>query len=390
MQLQKSIKQFLNSNTGPGIILIGCVVVSLIIANSPIGPAFERLLATELGYHAEWIHLKYPVLLWVNDGLMALFFLLVGLEIKKELVKGHLSSPKSAALPVLAAIGGVAVPALLYVFFNAGTDTAGGWAIPMATDIAFALAIVMMLGKKVPLSLKIFLAALAIVDDLMAIMVIAIFYASDLNATYLLYAAGIFVMLLAFNRLGIRNLVFYVIPGVFIWYFIHHSGIHATIAGVLTAFTIPVTTRKREKQAPLDRLEHALAQPVNLMIMPLFALVNTNIAFESSMIEGLLTPLGLGIILGLVVGKPLGVFLITWISVRTGLCSLPEKASWSQILGVGMLAGIGFTMSIFIAVLSFTGQEHLMSTAKFSVLLASLISALSGVLCLTYWGRKAA
>ncbi len=381
------LTNFLFSTTGPGILLLGCVVVSLIIANSPWGTAFENFLSTEIGFHSDQLHLKYPVLLWVNDGLMAIFFLLVGLEIKRELAEGQLSSPGRAALPVVAALGGVIFPALIYTFFNAGTPTAEGWAIPMATDIAFALAIVTMLGKKVPVSLKIFLAALAIVDDLMAILVIAVFYSGELHYTYLYYAAGVFLFLFLLNRLGIKHLAAYLIPGIFIWYFIHHSGIHATIAGVLTAFTLPAKGRG-DRESPLIRLEHALTRPVNLLIMPVFALCNTNIAFVEGMLGGLATPLGVGIILGLFLGKPLGIFLLSWLSVKAGLCSMPQGAAWKHVFGVGMIAGIGFTMSIFIALLSFTGQELLMAEAKFSVLVASLLSGICGSLLLSAIAKK--
>lgn len=380
----KSIKKFMESGSAGGVILLGCVVISLIIANSPLGPGFEQLLATELGYHTDTLHLRYPILLWVNDGLMAAFFLMVGLEIKRELVTGQLSSPKKAALPILAALGGVAVPATIYILFNQGTETAAGWGIPMATDIAFAIAIVTMLGDKVSISLKIFLAALAIVDDLIAILVIAIFYSSGLEYTNLLIAGGLFVILLVFNRLGIKNLYFYLLPGLVIWYFIHHSGIHATIAGVLVAMTIPTKAYSADsKVSPLEKLEHALARPVTFLIMPLFALVNTNIHFQQEMVMGLVTPLGLGIILGLLVGKPLGITLISWIGVKTGLCAMPDKSNWLQVIGVGMLAGIGFTMSIFISLLSFAGQELLMAEAKFSILIASLLSGILGALVLS-------
>lgn len=385
--LYQRTRDFLHSGTGPGILLIACVIISLLIANSPLGKVFESLLNTEIGYHSESLHLKYPILLWVNDGLMAIFFLLVGLEIKRELIQGELSSPKKAVLPIFAALGGVIVPALSFILLNKGTETAPGWAIPMATDIAFALAIITLLGKKVPFSLKIFLAALAIVDDLMAILVIAIFYAGELHYNYMFYAIGIFLLLLLFNRLGIKNITFYLIPGLFIWYFIHHSGIHATIAGVLTAFTLP-TKSKSDKEAPLLRLEHALNRPVNLLIMPFFALVNTNIEFVDGMLEGLITPLGLGIILGLFLGKPFGIFLFSWVSIKLGLSTMPKHAGWKHILGVGMLAGIGFTMSIFIALLSFTGHELLMAEAKFSVLVASVISGVCGSLFLIALARQ--
>ena len=380
----KPLREFFQSGSAGGIILLACVVVSLIIANSNLGPSFESLLAAEVG--TAFAGLRYPVLLWINDGLMAIFFLMVGLEIKREMVEGELSSPQKAILPILAAIGGVLVPAGIYFLLNKDQETAGGWGIPMATDIAFAIAIITLLGKKVPSSLKIFLAALAIVDDLMAILVIAIFYTSEVHLTYLLYSLGIFGLLVLFNKLGIKNLFFYIIPGLFIWYFIHHSGIHATIAGVLVAMSLPTTPDAKE--SPLEKLEHALLKPVNFFIMPLFALANTNILIEQEMFGGLLTPLGLGIILGLCIGKPLGIFLFSFISVKAGICRLPAGAGWAHIVGVGMLAGIGFTMSIFIALLSFAGNDSLMSEAKFAVLLASLFSGIAGVLFLNMRSKK--
>ena len=382
----KPFKEFLQSEFAGGIILLGCVIVSLIIANSPLGPGFEKIISTEWGYIFGPVDLKYSTLTWINDGLMVIFFLMVGLEIKRELVEGELSSPKKAAMPIVAALGGVIVPASIYYFFNHGTETAGGWGIPMATDIAFAIAIVTMLGKKVPLSLKIFLAALAIVDDLMAILVIAVFYTSELHHNYLLYAGLLFILLIVFNRLGVKKLYFYLIPGVFIWYFVHHSGIHATIAGVLVAMTLPTTSD--DKESPLEKLEHILVRPVNFLIMPIFALANTNIKFQEEMISGLTTPLGLGIILGLFLGKPIGITLISWIGVKLKISSLPDKAGWLQIIGVGLLAGIGFTMSIFISVLSFTGQTLLLSEAKFSVLVASILSGVAGSLLLTAAAKK--
>lgn len=374
----RPFRDFLRSGMAGGILLLSCVIISLIIANSPAGPGFEKWLAVEWGPSE---HLRYSVLSWINDGLMAVFFLLVGLEIKRELVEGELSSPKKAALPILAAIGGALAPALIFAFLNRGTDTAGGWGIPMATDIAFALAIITLLGKRVPASLKIFLAALAIVDDLLAILVIAVFYTSELHYTYLLYAAGLVALLVVFNRAGIKKLYFYLIPGLFIWYFIHHSGIHATIAGVLVAMTLPTTPDTTE--SPLEKLEHALLTPVNFFIMPLFAMVNTNIRFDDEMLDGLFTPLGMGIILGLVVGKPIGISLISRLAVRAGFSTLPDGAGWWHIFGVGLLAGIGFTMSVFISILSFTGRALPLSQAKFSILLASLLAGILGSIFLT-------
>ncbi len=382
----ESFKEFLRSGSAGGVVLLCCVLVSLSIANSSLGGAFEELLNAEVGSDFGPVHLRYPVLLWINDGLMAVFFLLVGLEIKRELVEGELSTPAKAFLPILAALGGVAAPALIYSLFNSGKETAVGWGIPMATDIAFALAIITLLGKKVPVSLKIFLAALAIADDLMAILVIAVFYTSELHIDYLLFALGVLTLPVLFNRMGIKKLAFYIIPGMFAWYFVHHSGIHATIAGVLTAMTLPTTPD--DKESPLEKLEHLLVNPVNFVIMPLFALANTNIVLEADMLEGLLTPLGLGIVGGLFLGKPIGISLATWISVRSGLCTLPANASWGHIIGVGMLGGIGFTMSIFIAMLSFADTPHFSSEAKFAVLVASLLSGVAGSVLLLVLGRR--
>ncbi|WAC10239.1 Na+/H+ antiporter NhaA [Dyadobacter pollutisoli] len=382
----KPFREFLQSESLGGAILIVCVIISLIIANSSLGAAFESFLSIDLGFNTESVHLKYPILLWINDGLMAIFFLLVGLEIKRELVEGELSSFKKAALPIFAALGGVIAPATIYFILNKNTETAAGWGIPMATDIAFALAVITMLGKKVPSSLKIFLAALAIVDDLMAILVIAVFYSSDLHYVYLLYAGGIFGMLLLMNRLGVKNLVAYVIPGLFIWYFIHHSGVHATIAGVLTAFAIP--TNSTADESPLEKLEHILVNPVNFVIMPLFALANTNIRFVPEMLDGLTTSLGLGIILGLVIGKPLGITILSWLTVKMRISVKPAGAGWIHIVGVGMLGGIGFTMSVFIALLSFPGAELILSEAKFSILTGSVLSGILGYLLLNQVSRK--
>ena len=375
----RPFKEFLKSGSAGGIILLFCVVVSLLIANSSLGPSFQNFLDYNIGWESSSIELRYPIISWINDGLMAIFFLLVGLEIKREVIEGELSSFKQASLPIMAALGGVAFPALIYHFLNTGLETHSGWAIPMATDIAFALAVISILGKSVPTSLKILLAALAIVDDLMAILVIATFYSTSLHFTYLLYAGGLFALLIAFNRLGVKNIAFYIIPGIFIWYFIHHSGIHATIAGVLVAITLPTTPDAKE--SPLEKLEHLLMRPVNFFIMPLFALANTNIKFESAMVDGLFTPLGMGIVLGLFIGKPVGIFIASWLSIKTGFSKMPDKAGWSHIVGVGMIAGIGFTMSIFISLLSFTSAELLVE-AKFSILVGSLLSGIMGSLLL--------
>ena len=364
-------QRFFKSGQVGGFLLLLCVAISLLIANTASKDSFEAFLQINLGYGA----INYSIIAWINDALMAIFFLLVGLEIKRELVEGELSSVKSAALPVISALGGMLVPALIYFLFNVGTETVSGWGIPMATDIAFALAIIAMLGKNVPTSLKIFLAALAIVDDLGAILVIAIFYTSQIHFEYLAMAAGILALLALLNYFGVKNLIFYLIPGVFLWYFIHHSGIHATIAGVLLAFTIP--TNQTDVLSPLEKLEHLLTTPVNYLIMPIFALANTNITFEKEMISGLVSPLGLGIILGLFAGKTIGVTFFSWLAVKLKWAELPSGAGWKHILGLGMLAGIGFTMSIFISLLSFSDELHI-SEAKFAILAASIISGLVG------------
>jgi len=372
-------KDFLRSSNAGGILLFLAVIVSLILANSPLAPALQNILDHQLGFENESIHLRYSILLWINDGLMAIFFLMVGLEIKREIVEGELSSPKKASLPILCAIGGAAVPAILYLSLNAGSETSSGWGIPMATDIAFALAVINLLGNRIPASLKIFLAALAIVDDLIAILVIAFFYSSGIETTYLIYAAIGMIVLLAMNRMNIQNPYLYLLPGVFIWYFIHHSGIHATIAGVLVAMTIP--TNDTDVESPLERLEHALVKPVNLLIIPIFAFANTNITLENSMIQGLTSSLGLGIALGLVLGKPIGIILIAFLCRKLKLSELPENANWRHILGVGLLAGIGFTMSIFIALLSFESETHI-AEAKLAILITSLLAGVLGFIIL--------
>lgn len=374
-KLLNSVQLFIKSNNFGGALLFFCVVISLLIANSPWSGNLHAFFAQPVGLETESIHLNYSVLTWINDALMAIFFLLVGLEIKRELVNGELSSPKKASLPILCAIGGAIVPALIYISINKGLESQHGWGIPMATDIAFALAIISLVGKNVPLGLKVFLAALAIVDDLIAILVIAIFYSSGLDWMNLAYVGIGMIVLIILNRLNVRQLAYYLIPGIFIWYFVHHSGIHATIAGVLVAMTIPVSVPKHE--SPLLKLEHALALPVNLLIIPIFAFANTNITIHPESFEGLFSPLGLGILLGLLVGKPLGITLFTYLCTRFGLSTLPKNCGWSHILGAGMIAGIGFTMSIFISILSFD-KEILIEEAKLMVLITSFLAGSIG------------
>src|SRR5690606_342102 len=373
------------SNNFGGILLFLCVILSLAVANSPLSQPLQDLLDTVIGFENETVDLNYAVSMRSNDGLMAIFFLLVGLEIKREIVEGELSSPKKAIMPILCAIGGALVPAAIFFALNSGAETAAGWAIPMATDIAFALAVISLLDKRVPVSLKIFLAALAIVDDLIAILVIAFFYSSGIELAYIGFAAAFMAVLILMNRFNVKNPYLYLIPGIFVWYFIHHSGIHATIAGVMVAMTLP--TNDTSVESPLERLEHALVKPVNFLIIPLFAFANTNITLQSEMLHGLTSSLGLGIFFGLLVGKPVGIFITSWICNRLGMGTLPEGSSWTHIIGVGLLAGIGFTMSIFISILSFNNPLFV-SEAKLSVLLTSVIAGTAGFILLKTNSRK--
>ena len=379
MLITQYFKKFFQFAQSSGNLLVICVALSLLIANSSLGEGFQSLLDTFIG--------PYSTSMWINDGLMAIFFLLVGLEIKRELVEGELSSFKSASLPIFAAIGGMLVPALIFTLFNHGTEYQNGWGIPMATDIAFSLAIISMLGNRVPASVKIFLTALAIVDDLGAIVVIAIFYTEKLETTYLLLSALIMLILIVLNYLKVKKHIFYIIPGIFLWYCMHHSGIHATIAGVLLAFTIPTNVSTTEI-SPLEKLEEKLHFPVSYIIMPIFALANTNIKFHDGMVDALFTNFGYGIILGLFLGKVIGINLFSLIAIKLKLSNLPNKSNWSQMIGAGLLAGIGFTMSIFIALLSYKGHTEIQDEAKFAILIASAISGFSGYFLLKAISKK--
>lgn len=379
--ITKYFQNFFNNSQSSGVILLFCVAISLLIANSSLAESFQHLLHYTLG--------AYSVEIWINDGLMAIFFLLVGLEIKREIVEGELSDIKNASLPIVAALGGMLVPAAIYAIFNSGTEYSNGWGIPMATDIAFSLAIVSMLGKKVPASIKIFLAALAIVDDLGAILVIAIFYTEQIHWMYLGISGGIMLLLASLNYFNVQKHIFYLLPGVVLWYCMHHSGIHATIAGVLLAFTIPTNVSKTEI-SPLEKLEHGLHKPVNFLIMPIFALANTNITFVEGMVDGLASSLGLGILGGLFVGKALGIGLFSWVAIQLKLSSLPVGSNWMQMIGTGFLAGIGFTMSIFIALLSFKNHIDIQNEAKFAILIASGLSGIVGFMILKRSAKKKA
>lgn len=374
-RLLSPIWQFLHDSRAVGIVLIVCTVVSMILANSAWGGGytgfFTHLFDPKGGHHLEWggLHLPNSWLLWINDGMMVLFFFLVGMEIKRELTTGELATLRKSLLPVLAAVGGMVVPALIYAIFNGSTDYHHGWGIPMATDIAFSLGVLSLLGSRVPLPLKIFLTALAIIDDLGAILTIAIFYTDELHTAYLLGGAGILVLLVALNLLKVKRTIFYFIPGIILWYCVFNSGIHATIAGVLLAFCIPL--------ASIPKLEHALHDPVNFIIMPLFALANTAIVFPADLLSAFSHSVSFGIIAGLVLGKPLGIFGMSFLAVKLGIASMPDQTNWKQLWGVGMIAGIGFTMSIFIASLAFSDPE-IQVVSIMSVILASLVASIAG------------
>lgn len=378
-RISSVFKNFFGNSQASGILLVLCVMISLMIANSSAAQGFQNFLHTEVG--------PYSVEVWINDGLMAIFFLLVGLEIKRELLEGELSNFKNASLPIFAAIGGMVVPALIFKFFNDGTEYSNGWAIPMATDIAFSLAILSMLGKAVPAAVKVFLAALAIVDDLGAIVVIAVFYTDTIHWDYLGYSAVVFALMIALNFFKVRAFAMYLVPGALLWYLMHHSGIHATIAGVLTAFTIPTQRLNGARYSPLETLEHALHAPVQFVIMPIFALANTNITLKEGMVDGLFTNFGYGIVLGLILGKLIGITLFSFIAIITKISSLPDRSNWGHMMGAGLLAGIGFTMSIFIAGLSYT-DVAIQDAAKFAILFASVLAGALGYLLLKIVSKK--
>jgi len=378
-KLTKLFEEFFKSEQVSGIILILCTVTSIVIANSYFGKDYSDFWHTKIGFEIGGIALRYSLEHCINDGLMAIFFLLIGLEIERELYIGELSDLKNATLPIFAAIGGMATSALLHFLLNRGTETQAGVGIPMATDIAFALGVLALLGSRVPISLKIFLAALAIIDDLGAIIIIALFYVGDFSLLYLVLALVIFTGLLILNRLGVHRLPLYLILGFFMWYFMLKSGIHATIAGVLLAFAIPFA--RGDEESPSYKLQHFLHKPVAFIIMPLFALANTGIALTGNWIDGLATSNSLGILTGLFFGKPLGITLFSVLAVKLGLSQLPTDLYWKHIIGAGFLGGIGFTMSIFITLLAF-GNPEIVQSSKISILLGSLVAGTVGFLIL--------
>ncbi|RYY74216.1 MAG: Na+/H+ antiporter NhaA [Gammaproteobacteria bacterium] len=372
-----SFKNFFDSEKSSGILLIVCTLVSLAIANSTFGTNYLSIWSSYIaGLSVEH---------WVNDGLMAIFFLFIGLELERELYNGELSSFKNALLPILAAAGGILCPALIHYLFNANTPTQAGIGIPMATDIAFALGVLALLGSRIPLSLKVFLTALAVMDDLGAIIVIAIFYTTKISVLYLIAAILIFLFLISLNRIfRVMALTPYLVGGVLMWFCMLQSGVHATIAGVLLAFAIPFSSRVDDAESPSHRLEHILHKPAAFLILPIFALANTGIIIGSDWVQHLTDINSLGIMLGLILGKPLGIMLFCLIAIALGICKLPVELNWKHILGAGLLGGIGFTMSIFITNLAFAGDDALIAASKISVLLASLAAGALGFLWLRF------
>jgi NhaA family Na+:H+ antiporter len=416
----RPFQRFARTESAGGVVLLACATLALAWANSPWSESYFHLWEVRIGMRIGGRALDLSLHHWINDGLMAVFFFVVGLEIKREMRVGELSSPRQAALPIAGALGGMIVPALIYVMLNAGGPGSPGWGIPMATDIAFALGVLALLGPRVPVALKIFLTALAIADDIGAVLVIAVFYTSELSGTSLVAGASIVALLVALNALGVRRPAAYVVPGVLLWLAFLYSGVHATVAGVVLAMTIPSRTRVNEEeflfrargaidefdaacqpgetvltnraqqeaiealehasedvQTPLLVMEHKLHGVVAFLIMPLFALANAGVALGGGLLGALSVPVTAGIVLGLVLGKPLGITLFAWLAVRFGLATLPAQASWRALHGVSWLGGIGFTMSLFIAGLAFA-DPSLLDSAKVGILSASLLAGVAG------------
>lgn len=431
-QLRTSYQSFIRNESTAGVILLVCAIIALVIANIPGLQFLQKVWDVEASIKIGNFELGMSLLYWINDALMAVFFFVVGLEIKREMLVGELAQPKHAMLPIMAALGGMIFPALIFTLFNHGTPSSHGWGIPMATDIAFAIGVLALLGKRCPVGLKVFLTALAIVDDLGSIVVLAIFYPSHaISLMYLLYAAIVLVILIIYNRTGVHQPMIYIITGLFLWYFVYKSGIHATIAGVLLAATIPAKTRINEvrfyvsskylvekfKQAShgqvnvlsnseqltalhqlnekvdainplMNRFESALHPMVNFLIMPLFALANAGVRFGGqSFASDHVSTVALGIFFGLLVGKPLGIFLFSWISVKCKIAKLPDGTNWKQLAAMGVVGGIGFTMSLFIDNLAFS-DPVMSEIGKASILVTSFLAAILGMIAVRATGNK--
>ncbi|AHF69081.1 MULTISPECIES: Na+/H+ antiporter NhaA [Pseudomonas] len=387
--MRNTIIRFFQLEAAGGLLLIAAAALALIINNSPLSWLYNEFLNIPVVAQIGAIKIAKPLLLWINDGLMALFFLVIGLEVKRELLEGHLSRPSQVVLPGAAAIGGMVVPALIYYALNKDNPAAlGGWAIPMATDIAFALGVLALLGKRVPVSLKLFLMTLAIIDDLGAIIVIALFYSGELSSLSLILAGVSIVALIVMNRLGVAKLGPYLLIGLVLWVCVLKSGIHATLAGVVLAFCIPLRT-KTEKASPLLNLEHGLHPWVAYGILPLFAFANAGVSLTGITLDSFTHPVPMGIAAGLLIGKTLGVFGLTWLAIQTGLAKLPSEANWGQVLGVSILCGIGFTMSLFVGSLAFeAGVSDYAGEDRMGILTGSILAALMGYAVMLMCSRK--
>ncbi len=376
-RLTSTFNRFVESEKSSGVLLIACTLIAIALTNSTLGPLY-------LGFwqlHIAGLSLEH----WINDGLMAIFFLLIGLELERELYVGELSDFKNALLPIVAALGGMAAPALFHYLLNAGLPTQNGVGIPMATDIAFALGVLAILGARIPTSLKVFVVAFAVIDDLGAIVLIALFYTADVSTFYLAAALTLWLVLLLMNRLWrITALLPYLLGGAIMWVLMLKSGIHATVTGVMLAFAIPFSARAEDQASPSHKLENFLHKPAAFLILPIFALANPGILFESGWIDGLLSANSLGIAAGLVLGKPVGILVLCMLAVAAGVCRLPADLGWRHIAGAGLLGGIGFTMSIFITNLAFAGETELINASKMAILIASLTAGLGGLLWLRF------
>ena len=382
---KETLLQFIRKESSAGIILILTTIAALLLQNGPLSEYYTGFLHTHVEIRFGELQIAKPLLLWVNDGLMAVFFFMIGLEVKREVIEGHLSSVRQVTLPAIAAVGGMIVPALVFLFFNTGDQFAmNGWAIPTATDIAFALGILSLLGPRVPVSLKIFLMALAIIDDLGAIIIIALFYTTDLSTTSIVIASIALAVLFAFNRLNVVKQSLYIVVGIVLWVSVLKSGVHATLAGVALALMIPLESRDERGQtfSMLKNMEHGLRYWVAFFILPLFAFVNAGVDLRGISLEEIAGPVPMGIMLGLFLGKQIGVFGFSWIAIKLGVASRPTGATWRQLYGVAILTGIGFTMSLFVDSLAFNDTDLYRYADKLAILLGSFLSGVTGYLLL--------
>ena len=380
--ISQAIKNFFAREEKSGILLLLFATLALITVNSPLNSLYYDIKYTDVPISLGEFNFTKTISHWVNDGLMAIFFFVIGLELKREILEGELSSFDRMVLPAIAAIGGMVAPAIIYVLININNpENMSGWAIPTATDIAFSLAVLLIIGKNVPLSLKVFLLSLAIIDDLGAVLIIAFFYTAQISGTYLIYSSIVFVLLILINRIGINKMYVYMILGVFLWYFVLKSGVHATIAGVLLATTIPNTSNNGLEHSMLKDLEHKLHNFVGILVLPIFAFFNSDINFADVTLSSVYSPLSLGVILGLLLGKPIGITLFTYVGMKTNLFNLPENVTIKDVFGLSLLCGIGFTMSLFINGLAFS-DPVLIDSSKLGIFIGSMISAVAGYLIL--------